>query len=318
MKDLISIIINVYNGEKYIDRCLDIVINQTYKNLEILIINDGSVDNTFKLCKKYKDKRIKIITTENQGLSLSRNVGLDNATGKYIYFLDVDDYIEKDTIEYLYKLSKKYKSKFVMSKSLDIRDYNFTYKNKPEKIKFISKEDMLSDIVLEKNNAVTSWNKLIDAGLYKNLRFEKRIINDMNYTHKLVMRSDGVLYSNQIKYFYLKRNDSVSGKTSSKERLIDIYEVSLNRYKYIKREYPKLIDNDAGMLRIIINIYLKDRINDYLDKVNFRDTYNEIFSLKILFSRVGFREKIKMILFRTNPKLNKNLINIYLKLLGKK
>ena len=150
MKDLISIIINVYNGEKYIDRCLDIVINQTYKNLEILIINDGSVDNTLKLCKKYKDKRIKIITTENQGLSLSRNVGLDNATGKYIYFLDVDDYIEKDTIEYLYKLSKKYKSKFVMSKSLDIRDYNFTYKNKPEKIKFISKEDMLSDIVLEK------------------------------------------------------------------------------------------------------------------------------------------------------------------------
>ena len=98
MNKLISIIINVYNGEKYIKKCLDSVINQTYKNLEILIINDGSTDKTLEICKKYKDERIKIITTENQGLSFSRNVGIDNAGGEYLYFVDADDFIREISI----------------------------------------------------------------------------------------------------------------------------------------------------------------------------------------------------------------------------
>ena len=83
MKDLITVIINVYNGEKYIKKCLDSVIKQTYKNLEILIINDGSTDKTLNILKKYKDSRIRIINQDNIGLSLSRNVGIDNAKGKY-------------------------------------------------------------------------------------------------------------------------------------------------------------------------------------------------------------------------------------------
>ena len=125
MKDLISVIINVYNGEKYINKCLDCIVNQTYSNLEILIINDGSNDKTLKLCKKYKDSRIKIITTKHLGLSLSRNVGLDKARGKYIYFIDVDDFIELDTIEYLYSLCIKYKASISTCRSLDV--YNYVY-----------------------------------------------------------------------------------------------------------------------------------------------------------------------------------------------
>lgn len=79
MNDLITVIINVYNGEKFIDKCLQSVINQTYKNIEILIVNDGSTDNTLKICEGYSDERIRIITTENMGLSFSRNVGIENA-----------------------------------------------------------------------------------------------------------------------------------------------------------------------------------------------------------------------------------------------
>ena len=104
MNDLISIIINVYNGERYIKKCIDSVICQTYKNIEIIVINDGSVDHTLKILKSYQDKRIKIINQKNKGLSLSRNVGISHAKGKYYYFLDMDDYIEKDTISYLYSL----------------------------------------------------------------------------------------------------------------------------------------------------------------------------------------------------------------------
>ena len=109
MNDLISVILNVYNGEKYINKCIDSVINQTYKNIEILVINDGSTDNTVNIVKKYKDKRIKLINNKkNLGLALSRNVGIDNAKGRYLYFVDIDDFILEDTIEYLYKLIKKY------------------------------------------------------------------------------------------------------------------------------------------------------------------------------------------------------------------
>ena len=312
--DLITIIINVYNGEKYINKCLDSVINQTYKNLEILIINDGSRDNTLKLCKKYKDKRIKIITTENRGLSLSRNIGIDNSTGKYIYFIDADDYMELDTIEYLYNLSKKYNSEITMTKSLDIYDYDFIYKNKKEEVKVLSIKEVLSDVVLEKNNAVTIWNKLIERDLFDGLRYEDRIINDMGFTHKLIMKCNSVLYSNQVKYYYLKHDNSVS-KSTDKKRLLDRYEVSLERYNYIKKKYPNFIDNNAGMLRIIIMSDLKD---DYFESKKIKSVYNSIFNLKVLFSNIGFREKIKILLFRINPRLNRKCINIYLKLLGKK
>ena len=312
--DLITIIINVYNGEKYINKCLDSVINQTYKTLEILIINDGSRDNTLKLCKKYKDKRIKIITTENRGLSLSRNIGIDNSTGKYIYFIDADDYMELDTIEYLYNLSKKYNSEITMTKSLDIYDYDFIYKNKKEEVKVLSIKEVLSDVVLEKNNAVTIWNKLIERDLFDGLRYEDRIINDMGFTHKLIMKCNSVLYSNQVKYYYLKHDNSVS-KSTDKKRLLDRYEVSLERYNYIKKKYPNFIDNNAGMLRIIIMSDLKD---DYFESKKIKSVYNSIFNLKVLFSNIGFREKIKILLFRINPRLNRKCINIYLKLLGKK
>ena len=108
-KKKISIIIPVYNVEKYLSRCLESVINQSYKNIEIIIVNDGSTDNSFDICNKYKkkDKRVILIDQNNQGLSGARNTGLKHATGEYICFIDSDDYVEKDYVEYLYKLIVK-------------------------------------------------------------------------------------------------------------------------------------------------------------------------------------------------------------------
>ena len=124
MNELITIVINVYNREKYIKKCLDSIVNQTYKNLEILIVDDGSTDNTVKICKSYKDKRIRIISGKNTGISLARNVGIDNAKGNYLYYVDSDDFIELDTIEYLYKLIKKYNVDISTCVSKHIHNYN--------------------------------------------------------------------------------------------------------------------------------------------------------------------------------------------------
>lgn len=107
---LITIIIPVYNVEKYLRECIDSVIAQTYKNLEIILVDDGSIDKSGEICDEYskKDSRIRVIHKKNGGLSDARNVALDIAKGEYIGFIDSDDYIEKDMFETLYKLAEKY------------------------------------------------------------------------------------------------------------------------------------------------------------------------------------------------------------------
>ena len=109
----VSIIIPVYNVEKYLDKCLKSVLNQTYKNIEIIVINDGSTDNSLKICKKYKDKRIVLIDKENGGVSSARNKGLELASGKYITFVDSDDWLELDAIENMVSFIEKENVDFV-------------------------------------------------------------------------------------------------------------------------------------------------------------------------------------------------------------
>ena len=175
--ELVTIVLNVYNCEKYVKKCLDSLIKQTYKNLEILIINDGSTDKSLEICEKYqkKDNRIRIITHENCGLSLSRNAGIDNAKGEYIYFIDSDDYIEKDTIEYLYNLCKKYDSKISTCDPIDIYDYNVKVKNKKEKIEIVSSIDYVKMILLSVKRTGTVWNKLIKKELFNSLNIIVKI-----------------------------------------------------------------------------------------------------------------------------------------------
>lgn len=307
MQPLISVIINVYNGEKFIRKCLDCVVNQTYKNLEILIVNDGSTDNTLSICESYDDSRIRIINQENMGLALARNVAIDNAKGDYLYFVDVDDWIANDVIEYLLKLSKMYGTMITTCKSIAVFDYNVQVEHKKEIIKIIDSKDMLKKVLLSLDNAVTIWNKLIKRELFDNIRFENRTINDVAVTYKLIIKSQNITYSNQIKYYYLKNIDSITAK--QKESFIrakDNYELSLERYNYIKSMYPYLIENEIGMLRIISMLYLKDNeeIQAFLEKEEALKLFRKLFDLKsVLVCKLGFAQKIRIILMALNPKL---------------
>lgn len=127
-EDLVSVIVPVYNMEKKLEECLKSIINQTYQKLEIIIINDGSTDNSIEICNKFKenDNRIKIITKKNAGLGMARNTGLESANGEYVYFIDSDDYIKENLIEDNVKLIKKYK--------LDISTFGAILFEKNEKI----------------------------------------------------------------------------------------------------------------------------------------------------------------------------------------
>lgn len=318
MGELISVIINAYNSEKYIRKCIDSVINQTYKNIEIVVINDGSTDNTLEILNSYDDSRIKIITQKNKGLALSRNVGIDNSNGKYIYFLDADDLIEKDTIEYLYNICKKYDVLISTCRPIEIYDYNFEIRNEIEKVSIISSEDMLKKILISEYNELTIWNKLIRKDLFCNIRFEDRLIDDSPITYKLALATNRIAYSNQIKYCYMIRNEGMS-RDNNIEFLTDVYKATFERYKYIKNIHPYMIENEIAMLNTILWLYLKEdkKIQQLLKKQEAIKLSKELFSFKILISKIRFNDKIRYFLFRINPNLYKIIMNNYLQLKNK-
>lgn len=314
MNELITVIINVYNGERFIAKCIESIINQTYRNLEILIINDGSTDNTLKICEGYQDERIKIITTENLGLSLSRNIGIENSNGEYLYFVDSDDFVENDVIEYLYNLCKQYNSLLSTCNPLTIFNYDFNIDEIEENIKVIDSKEMLKKVLLAENVAGAIWNKLLKKELFNDVRFQNRIINDIVVTYKIVIKADKIVYSNQKKYYYLKHLNAATVSGDEKpERAIDFYKASMERYNDVKKIYPDLIENDIGMLRNILRLYLakNKEVENFLDKENAIKYFRKIFSFKMLTSHIKFKEKIKLILFEINPKLYKKLGKSY-------
>lgn len=309
MDELITVVINVYNGEKYIKKCLDCILNQTYKNLEVLIINDGSTDGTLDIIKLYQDERIRVINQENMGLSKARNVGIEKAKGEYLYFIDVDDFVKNDVIEYLYNLCKKYNTLIATCKPVDVFDYNVKDINEKESVNVISSKEMLKKILLSTDRAVNFWNKLIKKELLNNIRFEDRPINDVAVTYKLALATDRIAYSNQVKYYYLRHKDSITvSKRKNTARSIDKFNVSLERFNYIKNIYPDLVENDIGMLRPIVMLYIEgsSEMCDYLAKHDGITVFKKLFAFKTILScKLRTMEKVKIILFRINPKLSR-------------
>ena len=314
MHELISVIINVYNGEKFIRKCLESILNQTYNNLEILIINDGSTDNTLNICNEYSDKRIRIINQKNMGLSYSRNVGIENAKGEFLYFVDSDDFIEDDTIEYLYNMYQKYSAPICTCKPYDIYDYNIQLKKTEESIKILDSKEMLKMVLLSTDRAVTIWNKLIKKELFEDIRFEIRPINDITVTYKLVIKAEKIAYSNQIKYYYLRHKNAITANEQvNTNRSIDCFNASMERYNNIKKDYPKLVENDISMLRTITMLYLRDNkeLEFFLNNNNTLKLFRKLFTLKLLFCKISFNEKIKIVLLAINPNLAKFVNNRY-------
>ena len=169
MKDLISVIVPIYNVEKYIDKCLNSIVNQTYKNIEIILIDDGSTDTSVLKCNNWekKDNRIKVIHKKNEGLAQARNTGISYATGNYITFIDSDDYIDSKMLEKLYNAINKTNSEISACKYVKInknKKVNLNYS--AEIIEFTNKEAII-DLLKETNISNYAWNKLFKKELFK-------------------------------------------------------------------------------------------------------------------------------------------------------
>lgn len=280
---LISVIVPVYKVENYLRQCLDSIINQTYKNLEIILVDDGSPDNCPKICDEYakNDKRIKVIHKENGGLSSARNAGLDVCTGEYISFIDSDDIVDKNFIERMYTKSKEYRSDICICNYAKFSDdENIGCFSKEEKNTVLSSE-IVQEKMLEKNAVlyIIMWNKLFKRYIFDCIRFPLGKINeDEAVIHYIYDRcKSDVLVINNILYFYRFNESSITNRKFSATRLdaMDamkdriefykrknnnhLYELSLIKYEYVlKRLYIltyKNVPNSKSYLKRIISEY---------------------------------------------------------------
>ena len=196
MGEKISVIVPIYNVEQYLRRCIDSIINQTYKNLEIILVDDGSPDNCGQICDDYakKDTRIKVIHKKNGGLSDARNVGLEVCTGDYISFVDSDDWIELNTYEIMMKSMNEYNADMVVS------NINYVYKDKVEskysedKIRCFNKEEAMKELIKDGLVQAVVWNKLYKRVVIDNLRFKVGKLNeDEFFTYKICAKAERIV-----------------------------------------------------------------------------------------------------------------------------
>lgn len=203
----VTIIIPVYNAENYLDKCIKSIVNQTYKNIEIILINDGSIDNSPNICDKWKemDNRIKVIHKQNEGVSKARNIGIENATGDYIGFVDDDDYIDKNMYQEMVNL--------IETKETDIVACNFYNVEKEKKIginKEVSK-NWLNEVIAYDSIRGYIWNKLYKSDIIKHTKFnnEVKIGEDMLFNISLLnTKSISFSYIERPLYYYIQHKKS--------------------------------------------------------------------------------------------------------------
>lgn len=240
--ELVSIIVPIYKVEEYLDKCVESLVNQTYTDLEIILVDDGSPDNSPKICDAWveKDERIKVIHKQNGGISDARNEGMKAATGKYIAFVDSDDWVENNYIEYLYRALKESNS------DISVCGVKMKWENGDEK-RFTKKGNYVLDnaeafknIITEKNINQVVWNKLYKYELIKDIKFEVgKIHEDVFWSYQAVAKASKVAIIEDQLYIYRQRQQSIMSDGLSLKSLNAI-EAKSEILKFVKQNYPDL------------------------------------------------------------------------------
>ena len=286
----ISIIIAVYNIEKYISKCLDSVIKDKSRNIEIIIVDDGSTDNSLKICQEYqkKDNRIMIIQQKHKGLNAVRNIGFINSTGEYIWHIDGDDYLEDNYIDKL----KKYFGKY----DIICFNYNRVNGNTKEKIRDSKKYDSIYDKYIL--SYVVVWNKVFNRKLFEKNSFpENCTYNDIYVTASLVSKTRKIIFIDEYLYNYVDRKASLS---YTRPFNLNDYLACLNYvYDKVSHKYP-----DAALCYYVNNLAIYNYVKE-VQGINKCDFYKLNKILKNKFPK-----------YYKNKYYNKNLfMKIYIRLI---
>ena len=305
----VSIIVPIYNVEMYIEKCLETLVNQTLKDIEIILVNGGSKDSSAEIAKKYLEKypeKIIYLEKENGGLSDSRNYELPHAKGEYIAFLDSDDYVEENMYEEMYELAKKEDSDMVQCNFY----WEYPDKNKKkigELKQYSNKKEMLV------KTRVEAWNKLIKREiLVKNpeIRFPKGLrYEDVEFTYKLIPYVEKISILNKPFIHYIQRGNSISN--TQNERTKEIFDVLDNVIKYYKEK--NLYEEYKEQLEYVYVKTVLCRSLLRMVKINDKDIKSQ------LLKRTWENVNTKFPEWKKNPilKKNKSLKDLYLKTTNK-
>lgn len=262
---LVSVIIPVYNVEKYLHHCLESICNQTYPYLEIIVIDDESPDNSGKIADALatKDSRIKVLHIKNRGAAGARNVGLDSLTGDYVFFVDSDDWIEPNTIEIMLKKLVDCGADIVQCQYVDeykSQSINHICYNQVERY---SDEEFIEDMIPHWEN-ILIWNKIYKSQLFNGVRFiEGRCIDDEFFTYKVVSNSSDIVIIQNYLYHYINRKSSAMGNVQkNKQRHIDQVDFVTQRYPYLTNKYPRLKGKLLKHLCEVLMSVMRNGCND--------------------------------------------------------
>ena len=269
----ISVIIPVYNVEKYIHKCVDSVIGQTMQDIEIILVDDGTKDCCGEICDEYaeKDSRIKVVHKENGGLSDARNAGMKYATGECVVFVDSDDYIKNDMLEYMYKNLLEYDADFSTCGVYDVYgDHIIEQESMP--VKLVSGEEAFSYILQGTHIKGAIWNKMFRRSLIEELEFPVgKTYEDVFYTCELMKKVKKVAVGTEPKYYYIHRENSITTRPYSL-RDHDIIEGYTKTFKIVMEHFPNL--KQEAQFRFFWSWFV------VLDKMLTEKKYNEITQFK--------------------------------------
>jgi glycosyltransferase involved in cell wall biosynthesis len=288
LNEKISVIVPIYNVEKYLSECIDSILNQRYANIEIILVDDGSLDSCSIICDNYAkiDNRIKVVHQKNIGAGGAKNVGIDIATGKYIAFVDGDDYIDSEMYSCMFKYMKDDVDIVQCNLRMFFRD---GIKETQRNYGSFKTEKALCNLLVDWRNNVF-YNKLFRRDVIQNIRFPiGRAIDDEFFTYKTICKAKQVIYIDNYFYNYRMRKSSIMNGVKKQRLDFDRIDYLIERYEYIKKEYPKIEKKFKEHLLIYFSIIKRENLEDpnIISKI---DKYIKDNSLEAI---VGIKAKIK-------------------------
>lgn len=263
----ISIIVPIYNTEMYLARCINSLITQDYQNIEIILVNDGSTDESIAICEQYQkvDSRIIMIDKKHTGVGDTRNVGISRATGDYIGFVDSDDYIDKDMFSCLIIGTEKYHAEIAMCDLKETTQENFQKSH--DNIDYIemNKQQALEQLLYDKNIGNYMTVRLFKSTLFNDIKFPfGKLYEDIHIAYKLFCKATKLVYIPIPMYHYFQRPQSIVNnitRYSIQQYLYAIFE----RYYHLKEQYKNLnLYNVYSIVNVVIKMSIWSiKIHDY-------------------------------------------------------
>ncbi len=309
---LISVIVPIYNGEKYLNRCIDSILNQSYKNIEVILINDGSKDDSASICKEYekKDKRVRFFSKENSGVSNTRNLGIKESKGKYIMFADCDDCVTSNCIEVLLNNLNQYNTDISIGNVLKTDNPGESINNVDEQIKLFNEDKQLLYLTIYNNHfddikyTEGPCAKLIRSDLIKgnNIFFDSdlRYGEDSLFSLNCYFHANSVVLSNIFVYYYYVNEMSVSsGKVFALKN--EIYKmISKHKEELVRLNLFESLEDDFDFFcfRQVEKIFRNARFskNEFLSFIR-EDNIQQILK-KIRYKKYSFKTNIKIFLYK--------------------